>query len=404
VKIANVETFLADAGWRPWAFVKVTTDQGVVGYGEASCPYTQLAVLAAIEDFKPLLIGADPRPYEMRFWDLYRRSRLGSIGGVAGKAIGAIECALIDIKARSLGVSVAEMFGGPTRDRVPLYWSHFLVNRSLAPQHVGARPVRTLDEVADAGREVTERGFRALKTNIFVPGDPPRVEHAGFGGGPGTTDQVISTEMLRHTERLFARIRDAVGPDVEIILDLNWNAKPESVVKVARALEPYDLAWIELDIADPDALRSIKQSVKTAIASSETLFYAEQHLPFLQRRAVDVVMIDVAWNGFAQAKKVADLCQAHQTNICPHNYYSHLATFIAANFCAALPNVRIMEYDVDDVPWRDDYVTRSPEIVDGEMKIPTGPGWGTELDEAAIKSRPWRGPGAGVTVPSGWAE
>ena len=401
MKISSVETILADAGWRPWAFVKVTTDEGLVGYGEASCPYTQMAVLAAIEDFKPLLLGVDPRPYEMRFWDLYRRSRLGSIGGVAGKAIGAIECALIDIKARSLGVSVAELFGGPTRERIPLYWSHFLVNRGLAPGFVPARPLRGMDDVADAAREVVERGFRALKTNLFLPGHPPRVEHHGFGGPPGTTDQVLSVDTVRHAERLFATIRGAVGPDVELILDLNWNAGPESAVRIARALEPYDLAWIELDSADPDALLAIKQSVMAPIASSETLFYPEQHLPFLQRRAVDIVMLDVSWNGFAQAKKVADLAQVHQASICPHNYYSHLSTFIAANLCAAVPNLRIMEFDVDDVSWRDEYVTRAPEIVDGAMLIPSGPGWGTELDEDAIRKRPWRG--APVTVPTGWA-
>ena len=118
MKITKIDTYLVDAGWRPWAFVKVSTDEGIVGYGEASCFFTQHSVLGAIEDMKPILIGTDPRAFEMRFWEMYRASRLGSIGGAVGKAIGALECAMVDIAARATNQSVAEvhnigLFGNP---------------------------------------------------------------------------------------------------------------------------------------------------------------------------------------------------------------------------------------------------------------------------------------------------
>jgi L-alanine-DL-glutamate epimerase-like enolase superfamily enzyme len=402
MRIANVETFLVDAGWRPWAFVKVTTDSGLVGWGECSCTFTQFAVLGAIEDLRPLLLGADPLAHELRFWDLYRRSRLGSVGGAVGKAIGAIECALLDIKARALGVSVAELFGGPLREQVPLYWSHFAVNRILGERWLGTPPIRTLADVAAAAREVPERGYRAVKTNLML-WDPPTVDWVGFAPGPGNMDGVLSPRRIRETVEQFTAIREAIGPEVELILDVNFNLKPESVVRLVRALEPVDLAWLELVFYDPDAMRQIKDAVRTPICSLETLFYGDQFLPYFQRHAVDIVMIDTLWNGFAQAKKVGELANLFQLNICPHNYYSHLSTFIAAQLCAVLPNVRVMEFDVEDVPWRDDLVSRPPEIVDGAMIVPSGPGWGTEVNEAELRRRAWGGAGrrSKVTVPTG---
>ncbi|ACY16562.1 mandelate racemase/muconate lactonizing enzyme family protein [Haliangium ochraceum] len=401
MKIVKVETFLADGGWRAWGFVKIETDAGITGWGECTCEFSQYAVLGAVADLTPVLIGQDPRAYEMRFWDMYRLSRLGSVGGAVGKAIGAIECALLDIKARALGISVAELFGGPLRETVPVYWSHFCVTRVFAAEHCRVEPVRSLSDVAACAREVVERGFRALKTNIFFPGDPGEVYHPGFGGGPGTTDQVAWPEVVGQADALFGTIRDAVGPEVGVILDVNFNFKPESCIRLARELSPYDLLWMELDMYDPAALRAIKDAIDIPLCSLETLFYAEQYRPYFERHAVDVAMLDVPWNGFAQAKKVGDMAQVFQTNVCPHNYYSHLASFISAQLCAVLPNVRMMEIDLDDVPWKDEIVSRAPAFTDGAMRVPEGPGWGTEMLEDELRRHPWRPDERPLTVPTG---
>ncbi len=107
---------------------------------------------------------------------------------------------------------------------------------------------------------------------------------------------------------------------------------------------------------------------------------------------MDVAMVDVAWNGFAPARRVADMAEAYEINIAPHNYYSHLATLISAHLCASVPNVRIMEIDVDDVSWKDDLITTRLDIQDGHLAIPTGPGWGAEIDEAVLAEHPWPDP------------
>ncbi|MFN8492575.1 MAG: mandelate racemase/muconate lactonizing enzyme family protein [Caldilineaceae bacterium] len=388
MKITNIETFIVDAGWRPWIFVKVETDEGATGYGECSDGRNPYGVTGVIKDLTPLLVGQDPRAYEMRFWDMIRGTRQ-SPGGIAAKGIAGIELALIDIKAKALGISVVELFGGPTRDAVRLYWSHCGTTRMNHAAIMGTPPIHSLADVAALGREVVQRGYTALKTNILMPGDPTGVHFGGFGGPPGTTDGIVTRPMLRHIETLIGTFRDAVGPDVDINLDLNFNFKPESCMRIAKVLEQFDLLWLEIDMYDHEAIRQIKDSTSTKICTGENLYYMREFIPYFEHRAADVFMIDIAWNGFAQSKKIGDLAEAYQLNVAPHNYYSHLASFIGASLCAVLPNVRIMEIDVDDVPWREELVTNLPKIENGQMTIPTGPGWGTELNEEVAKAHLW---------------
>ena len=388
MKITKIETFIVDGGWRPWIFVKVETDEGVTGYGECSDGRNPNGVAGTIQDLTPLLIGRDPRVYEMLFWDMIRGSRQ-SPGGIAAKAIAGIELALVDIKAKALDVSVVELFGGPTRESVRVYWSHCGSSRVGNYELIGVPPLRTMQDITTLGHEVVEKGFTALKTNIVIPGEPASVYFSGFGGGSGTTDGNVTSELLRHIETLVSTFRDAIGPDVGLNLDLNFNFKPEACMRIAQMLEPYNLLWLEIDMYHHDAIRQIKDSTTTKICTGENLYYMREYIPYFESRAADVFMVDVPWNGFSQSKKIGDLAEVYQFNVAPHNYYSHLATYISASLCAVLPNVRIMEVDIDDVPWKDDLTTHVPEIVDGYMKIPTGPGWGTDLNEEVVKAHLW---------------
>ena len=312
--ITSIETFTVDGGWRPWIFVKVETDEGVVGYGECTDPRSPNGVLGAIRDLIPVLIGQDPRAYEMRFWDMLRATRQ-SPGGIAAKAIAGMDCALLDVKAKALGISVTELFGGPTRDNVRVYWSHCGTSRARHPELIGVPPLRTMEDISELGREVVRRGFTALKTNIVIPGEPATVYGGGFARGPGTTDGAVTTPILRHIEHLIGTFRDAVGPDVDINLDLNFNFKPESCTRIAKVLEQFDLLWLELDMYSPEAILQIKQSTDTKICTGENLFYPREYLPYFQQRAADVFMIDVPWNGFSQSKKVGELAEIHELNV-----------------------------------------------------------------------------------------
>ena len=173
MKIPEIETFVVDAGWRPWQFVAVRTDEGLTGYGECSDGRNPYGIVGAVTDFEPILLGRDPRSVEAIYWDLYRVARQ-SPGGIAAKAIAGIELALWDVKAKALGVPVYELFGGPIRERQRVYWSHCGTSRVRAHELIGAPPIDSYEALTRLGEEVVSKGFTARKKNIVVAGEPAR--------------------------------------------------------------------------------------------------------------------------------------------------------------------------------------------------------------------------------------
>ena len=388
MKITHIETFIVDAGWRAWTFVKVETDEGITGWGDCSDGQTPQGVAGTIGDLTPLVMGKDPRQYETRFWEMLVATRQ-SPGGVAARAIAGLECAFLDIKARALGISCIELFGGPTRKDVRVYWSHCGSSRVRHHKLLGTPPIESWSDITLLGKEVVAKGFTALKTNVIMPGKGGTWA-SGFDGSMIKTDEIVPNRLLAHIEKLIGTFRDAVGPDVDINLDLNFHFKPESCMRIAKVLEPFGLLWLEIDRYDPTALRQVKESTSTKICTGENLYYMKDYLPYFQEHAADVFMIDVCWNGFTQSKKIGDLAEVYQHNIAPHNFYSHMSSFVSASLCGVLPNVRIMEIDIDDVAWKDQLTTAVPEIKNGYMTMPSRPGWGCDVNEEVARAHPWR--------------
>jgi L-alanine-DL-glutamate epimerase-like enolase superfamily enzyme len=384
MRISRVQAFLCDAGWRPWTFVKVETDEGLAGWGECSDSRNPHGVAGSVRDLEPLLIGEDPRAVQRLYWDMLRSFRQ-NLGGTSHKAIAGIELALWDIKARALGVPVYELFGGPMRDRVQLYWSHCGTTRARHGDKLGLPPLRTYDDIVALGQEVIERGFRALKTNIVIPGDPPRTYFPGFDRGLNGTDGVVTSEVLAQIEDLIGAFSQGLDGRGQIALDLNYNFRPAGVIQIGRLLERFNMQWIECDTWDPRALLQIKESIPERLASCESLVSTRQYRPFLELQTVDTAIIDVPWNGFGQSHIIGQMADAYELTVAPHNYYSHLADLHAVHLCASLPNIRIMEIDIDDVPWKRDLVTRPPTIEAGCIVVPKAPGWGAEVNEEVLR-------------------
>ena len=142
---------------------------------------------------------------------------------------------------------------------------------------------------------------------------------------------------------------------------------------------------------NPEALRYIRSRTSIPLATGESLFGRRDYRPFFEQGSMDSVIIDVPWNGLAESLKIAAMADAYEVNVAPHNFYSPLATMMSMHLCAVAPNVRIMEMDVDQAPWVDDLVTVKPEIRDGCVQLPTGVGWGTEVNEAAVRAHPAQG-------------
>ncbi len=382
MKITKISTVICDAGWRPWTYSKIETDEGITGWGEFNGGSSPHAIVGGLKDLEPLLIGRDPRAIEQIIADLNWAVR-DHPGGIAQKAVAAIDLALWDIKGKALGVPVYELFGGPTRSRQRVYWSHCGTSRARHADRLGFPPIRTWQDITDLGKEVVSRGFTAFKTNIVYPGNPSSV-YDGKGG-----DRNASPGLLKHIVKLISTFREAVGDEIDILLDLNFHFRMEGYERIAKALESYNLLWLEMDIHDPQALLRIKESTSTRICSCETIYTPRNYRPYFELHAVDAAMIDVPWNGFSGSKKIADMADAYEINVAPHNYCGHLATLQSAHLCATISNVRIMETDIDDVPWKDEVMSDPPVITEGHIIIPTKPGWGSEINEKAAAKHPW---------------
>ncbi|MBI4638565.1 MAG: mandelate racemase/muconate lactonizing enzyme family protein [Candidatus Rokubacteria bacterium] len=390
MKIASVESLHADAGHRNFDFLKITTDDGIVGWSEYNESFGGPGLSAVIDRLAPVILGRDPRAYESLVALMYAVRRQAS-GGVVQQAIGAIENALLDIKARALGIPAYELLGGPLRDRIRLYWSHCGTYRLAWSREMQIPPLRTLQDVVNAGKEVVAKGYTALKTNVFILSDDPYLHSPGFARlGPGFPELNAERYVLDALRDQLAAFREGAGPDTDILVDLNFNFKTEGFLKVARAIEPFDIFWVEIDTRDPKALHHIRRGTSIPVASCECLFGRRDYRPYFENYAVDVAIIDTPWNGVAESLKIAAMADAYEVNVAPHNFYGHLATMMNAHFCAVVPNFRIMEIDPDTVPWYDDLVTAKPAIEDGHLCLPTGPGWGTEVNEAAVRAHPPR--------------
>jgi L-alanine-DL-glutamate epimerase-like enolase superfamily enzyme len=387
MRITDLEVLHCDAGWRYFSFLKLSTDAGIVGYSEFNECFGGYGISTVIQNLSSLVIGQDPLAHEKLYCDMYSVTRPGA-GGVIGMGIAAIENALLDIKGKALGLPVYKLLGGPIRDRIRVYWSHCGTYRISRHDCLGTPPVRNLDDVAALGREVVEKGFTALKTNIFLFDDKPMLYSPGFNRPSGMPELNAERRVIEALRAQIGVFRETVGPDVDILLDLNFNFKTEGYVKIVRALEPFGLFWIEIDSYDAKALRYIRDHSTTPISSCETLFGIREFKPYFENYAMDVAIIDAVWNGVAQSMKIAAMAEAYEMNVAPHNFYGHLSTLMNAHFSAAVPNFRIMEIDMDAVPWRDEMLTTVPEIKDGYLQLPTGPGWGADVREDFVRAHP----------------
>ncbi|PPQ29319.1 hypothetical protein CCS01_21825 [Rhodopila globiformis] len=173
-----------------------------------------------------------------------------------------------------------------------------------------------------------------------------------------------------------------------IHLDVNFNFKTEGYKRIADAVADANLTWLEIDTHDAPALAEIKRGAPCPIASCETLHGRREFKPFLDLYATDVAIVDVVWNGLLESAKIASMADVYEINVAPHNFYGHLCSAISATFSAIVPNFRVMEIDIDSAPWRDEFYSSVPVIDNGDLILPTGPGWGIDVNEKAVRAHP----------------
>ena len=393
MRIVDLQTFRADGGWRPFSFLKLVTDAGLVGWSEFSEGTWSPALPEVIRELGRHAIGEDPTRFAALSAKLHALT-LFTAGGLSHQATAAIENACLDIAAKARGVPVYALFGGPFRSAVDVYWSHCGSFRArygeLFEKLLGKPPLENLDDFKRLGEEARARGFKAVKTNpiVFERGKASLV-NPGFVPQDLKLERTLDEATLRAITDQCAALRDGLGRDRGLMLDVNFAFRPEGLRRLGRALEGFDLRWLEMDLHEPAALGDVRSALAVPVASLESLYGRRAYKPYFDAHAVDVAVVDVPWNGLCEAVRIAALAETFEVNVAPHNFYGPLADLMSAHFCASVGNLAIMEIEGDDVPWKSSLLTHAAQVKDGQFVMPTGPGWGAEVDEKALAAHPW---------------
>lgn len=358
MKITDITGYPVWGGFRNYFFLVIDTDEGIYGVGEGGIPSRELASMALIEHLKPLLIGEDPFRIE-HLWQKLWRCGFFPAEGLLSAVISAIDIALWDIKGKALGVPVYELLGGRVRDKVRMY-THF----------GGATP----EALAANARAKVERGWTAIKT-VPVP----------------ITNMVDGPRKLRQAEEGLRAVREAVGEDVDILLDLHGRLTPQMAIQYGKRFEQYAPFFLEEPVPaeNPAAMAPVARALSTPIATGERLFLRWGFRELLDAGAASVLQPDPCHaGGISEVRRIAAMAEVHYAAVAPHNPYGPVATAVAVHLDLACPNFLIQEMvDPLETPEAQSLVRDPLPVVDGHILPPTKPGLGIEVDEAECARR-----------------
>lgn len=366
MKITQVRPLVMGTPWRNLTFVVVETDEGLSGLGEVRMINNTDAVLGYLAEAVPRhVLGKDPFDRERLVTEM-RVNDFSRAGEIAMSGIALIEMACWDIMGKALNQPVYRLMGGAVRDRIKAYangW--YTVERNPA-------------DFAEAARKVVARGYRAAKLDPFG---------AGFY-------ELERAEKLRSIA-LVEAVRDAVGPDFEILIEMHGRFSPAAAIEMAGELARFDPAWIEEPVP-PENLRALKKvadAVRLPIATGERLHTRFECRELFELQACDIVQIDPShFGGIGEARKLAAWAETYYMLMAPHNVCGPVATAAALHLDACTPNFKIQEHFNDFVDaWVKDAVTGSPEVLDGYFSLPQGPGLGVTLREDFVAEHPRQG-------------
>jgi galactonate dehydratase len=367
MKITKIDTYLVNMGSRNIPFVKVHTDEGIHGVGEAYSCGPDKATVEAIHDFEGWLIGRDPRDIEGLWHLMYAGSRFPG-GMVLNAAISGIEHALWDIAGKAAGLPVYRLVGGKARNKVRVY------------QGVGGK---SAEEAADiAVRLVETYGYTALKmgSSVFPPGWQSMAWNA----------------VLKDVEKRVAAVREAVGPNVDIGIDPH--ARMFEIGRAAQfcdVVAPFNPMFVEepLRPENYEAMAKLSEKVSVPIATGEMLYTRHEFRELLSYHAVDIVQPDICvTGGLWEMKKIAAMAEVHYASVAPHNPCGPIANAVNVHFAASTQNFIVLEYHPDDEGIRRDIVTEPIKLVDGYLEIPETPSLGIDLNIEALEKyafAPW---------------
>lgn len=365
LRITGIQAFLVGVGSRNLCFVKVLTDGGVTGWGEAYSVGPDEATVATVRDFERWLTGKDPRNVEYLWATMYNFTRFPG-GAVINAAISGIEHALWDIAGKAAGLPVYMLLGGKCRDKVRVY------------QGVSGKTPAELG--GNARAMIAKYGYTALKMAPHPPGSQSMRYNA----------------VTRAAGQRAEAARKAVGEEVDLAFDAHATLfEPVRGVQMAEVLKPVRPFFLEepIRMENVDALAALKQKIEIPLATGECLYTKFEFREILAKQAADIVQPDICLaGGILELKKIAAMAEAHYVVVAPHNPMGPLATMVNVHFAASTPNFLILEYHPDDTAPRKDLIREPLVAKDGYLPIPDKPGWGYEVNEEAFRRyppKPW---------------
>ena len=367
MKISKVEPLVLGTPWRNLTFVKVTTDEGLIGWGEGRCVNRTDALLGYLDGAKKrYILGTDPFNVEALVHRMFHGD-FARVEETTGMGIALVEIACWDIIGKALNRPVYQLLGGAVRDRIKAYangW--YTVERKPA-------------EFAKAVKKVIERGYRALKLDPF---------------GAGSYEMERKEKML--SVALIEAVRHEVGPDVEICIEMHGRFSPATAIEMARMLEPFHPTWVEEPVPpeNMEAMAKAAAKINIPVATGERVHTRHEVRRLLELGCIDVLQTDISEScGLLEGKKIAAMADAYYVTFAPHNVGGPVSTAACLHLDACTTNFKIQEHFNDFVDsWVKEAATGPgyPEVKDGYFPLPAGPGLGVTVNEDFIKEHPMK--------------
>ncbi|MBS7654240.1 MAG: mandelate racemase/muconate lactonizing enzyme family protein [Candidatus Bathyarchaeia archaeon] len=368
-----------------WPLVRVDTDEGISGLGEARdyspAHHYVIPLKEQILRLKKVIVGEDPTNIER----LSARIRAYGAEGRFGGAVSGIEIALWDILGKSLGVPIYKILGGKFRSKIRIYCDchagRAISDAATDYSFEGAEEFYTPEAYAEAAKRIKAMGFTILKFDL----------HPQYAGKDALIGNVPTGKAIKYEVSVVEALRDAVGDDFPLALDSYQGGTVEGAIRFGKAVDPYGLLWIEdiIDWKDTRGFKTVTKSITTPTLTGEDIYTATGFKPLIEERAVDIVAPDIATNGgIMENKKVAWLANLYGLSIAPHCAGSPVSTMANVHAAAAMPeNLIAIEFHAVAVPWWDDLAggVDKPIIKDGYISVPERPGLGVEINEKAAR-------------------
>ena len=363
MKVTDIKTFAVDCFRTNWVFIKVYTDEGIDGVGEATLEYKDKALIGAVEHIKEYLVGQNPLDIEKHWHNIYRDAYWRG-GAVLMSALSAVEMALWDILGKSLNVPVYQLMGGKVNDKVRIY-----VNGWFA----GAKEP---EEFGEKAKTAVKRGVTAMKWDPF-----------------GKNYLNISNAELDKALRCVASVREAVGDKVDLLIEGHGRFNIPTGIKIAKELEQFKPMFFEEPVPPDnlDALKMVRDKSPVAISAGERLYTRWDYKRMFDIMAADYIQPDISHaGGIMELKKIAAEAESRYIPFAPHNPSGPVANAATLQLAASCPNFEILEIMYSDVDYRKDITNESLEYKDGYITIPDKAGLGIEINEEECLKHPYR--------------